>query len=107
MESELGFFLCKFKDLRATFSKVKKGSILDEIELFEIKSFSKLCNDISIEYSKTGIDVDAICFRDVKPVFRILDPDPLCQGDRQGGRGGHSQGGGGLHPPGGAAVLEL
>ena len=39
MESELGFFLCKFKDLRATFSKVKKGSILDEIELFEIKSF--------------------------------------------------------------------
>ena len=77
MESELGFFLCKFKDLRATFSKVKKGSILDEIELFEIKSFSKLCNDISIEYSKTGIDVDAICFRDVKPVFRILDPDNL------------------------------
>ena len=77
VEGELGFFLCKFKDLRATFTKVKNNSILDEIELFEIKSFSKLCNDISTEYSKTGIFIDEIYFRDVKPVFQILDPDNL------------------------------
>jgi len=76
-ESEIGFYLCKFKDIRATFKKITNNYILDEIELFEIKSFSKLCSDMSHEYSKTGIDIEDIYFEDVKPVFRILDPDNL------------------------------
>lgn len=77
VDTDAYFCMCKFKDLRATMKKINDGRILDEIELFEIKSFSKLCSDIEKEYEKANIDIPEIKFKDVKDVFAILDPDNL------------------------------
>lgn len=75
--NEIAFCMCKFKDLRATFKKIKDKRVMDEVELFEIKSFSKLCSDISITYDKAKLKIDEIQFEDVSKVFEILDPDNL------------------------------
>lgn len=77
IDSDAYFCMCKFKDLRATLKKLGDGRIMDEIELFEMKSFSKLCKDIEVEYQKADIDIPEIQFKDVSEVFRILDPDNL------------------------------
>lgn len=77
IDAEISFCMCRFKDLRATFKKIKDNRIMDEIELFEIKSFSKLCADIKREYDIANIEIDEIQFKDVSRVFRILDPDSL------------------------------
>ncbi|MGB5823782.1 MAG: hypothetical protein WBH44_06875 [Proteocatella sp.] len=77
IDSEISFCMCRFKDLRATFKKIKDNRVMDEIELFEIKSFSKLCADIKREYEKANIEIDEILFKDVSQVFKILDPDNL------------------------------
>lgn len=77
VDADAYFCMCKFKDLRATLKKLNEGRIIDEIELFEIKSFSKLCADIQKEYDKANIDIQEIQFKDVSEVFSILDPDNL------------------------------
>lgn len=77
IDTDAYFCMCKFKDLRATLKKLNDGRIMDEIELFEMKSFSKLCKDIQIEYEKADINIPEIQFKDVSEVFSILDPDNL------------------------------
>lgn len=77
IDAEISFCMCRFKDLRATFRKIVENKVMDEIELFEIKSFSKLCSDIRREYEKAGIEIEKIQFQDVSQVFKILDPDNL------------------------------
>lgn len=77
VDEDAYFCMCKFKDLRVTLRKLNEGRIVDEIELFEIKSFSKLCFDIQREYEKANIDIPEIQFKDVSEVFSILDPDNL------------------------------
>lgn len=77
VDTDAYFCMCKFKDLRVTLKKLNEGRLMDEIELFEIKSFSKLCFDIQKEYEKSQINIPEIQFRDVQEVFCILDPDDL------------------------------
>ncbi len=66
---------CKVKDIVPTIKKIGTGMILDEIELFEIKVFAKICTDISSLYKSWGINLSAVSFEEVQAVFDLLDPE--------------------------------
>ena len=66
---------CKVKDIVPTLRKIGTGMILDEIELFEIKVFSKICTDLSVLYGQWKVDLFSVSFENVQGVFELLDPE--------------------------------
>lgn len=70
--------LCKTKDILPTIKKIGTGMILDEIELFEIKIFSKVCTEIARHYADLASPLHFVEFSDVRAVFELLDPE--CNG---------------------------
>ncbi len=67
--------LCKTKDILPTIKKIGTGMILDEIELFEIKIFSKVCTEIARHYTDLASPLHFVEFSDVRAVFELLDPE--------------------------------
>lgn len=76
-KGDIEFALCKFKDLRGTFRKLNANQILDEVELFEIKNYAKLCNEIKNAFEIMKIEINGVGFHDLTDVFSLLDPDKL------------------------------
>ena len=60
-------------DIHSSINNLSKEHILDDIELFEIKKFSILCQKIINELSI--INFDALTLHDLKDVINILDPE--------------------------------
>ena len=48
---------CRIKDIKNTVKRLEQNSILDEIELFEIKNFVINSNIIKESYSKLNLDI--------------------------------------------------
>ena len=67
--------LHKIKDIRPTIKKIGTGIILDEIELFEIKSFSATCIEIIHSINKLSRPVRGLHLHPLDAVFKYLDPD--------------------------------
>lgn len=65
--------LSQVKDIRGTTGRALNAQLLDDIELFEIKSFSLLCSEISGLIKK--VKLDRFELPDLSPVTDILDPD--------------------------------
>ncbi len=57
--------LARLKDIRGTIARLKNRQTLDDVELFEVKSFALLSREIAEVYS----------LPDLSPVVTILDPD--------------------------------
>lgn len=74
---EIGYTLHKVKDILPTLKKIGTGMVLDEIELFEIKVFSKVCTDLRSFYSRLERPLYFAGFIDVNEVFSMLDPEDL------------------------------
>lgn len=72
---EITYIMCKVKDIVPTLKKIGTGMVLDEIEFFEIKSFSKICTDISGFYEHLNSKLSFVDFFDVQEVFSLLDPE--------------------------------
>lgn len=68
---------CRIKDIKNTVKRLEQNSILDEIELFEIKNFVINSNIIKESYSKLNLDIDYINFKCSDEIIKILDPDNL------------------------------
>lgn len=68
---------CKVKNIKNTIVRLENKNILDEIELFEIKSFAINVNKIMEYYSKLNINVDYINFKSLGKVVKLLDPEDL------------------------------
>lgn len=68
---------CKVKNIKNTIVRLENKNILDELELFEIKSFAINVNKIMQYYSKLNIDVDYINFNSLEKVVKLLDPEDL------------------------------
>ena len=60
------------RDIRGTLSYLKAASVLDDIELFEIKHFSLLVDEISLLLQSLQT---AVMFPDLNSVIDILDPE--------------------------------
>ncbi|MDK2584429.1 hypothetical protein QOZ83_01035 [Romboutsia sedimentorum] len=68
---------CKVKNIKNTIVRLENKNILDELELFEIKSFAINVNKIMQYYSKLNVDVDYINFNSLGKVVKLLDPEDL------------------------------
>lgn len=66
---------CKFNDIRKTIAHLGGNYVLDEVEFFEIKHFSKLATDIKMAYDTANIDIKEITMFDFNKLFSILDPE--------------------------------
>ncbi|PKO96576.1 MAG: hypothetical protein CVU11_03020 [Bacteroidetes bacterium HGW-Bacteroidetes-6] len=65
--------LSELKDIRSSVIRLKEGAILDDIELFEIKSLAIINNDISSLLSQ--FNTESIKIYDTTQVLNLLDPD--------------------------------
>lgn len=64
----------ELKDIRSSLNRLKNGYILDDIEFFEIKSFSLISQDI---YKLLKGKAEFLSPEDLEDVIDILDPDGL------------------------------
>lgn len=68
--------LCNLKDIHNTLSRLASFTVLDDIELFEIKHLAMLSSDIQLILEKLNLN-DSIIIQNLDEVVRILDPDGL------------------------------
>lgn len=66
--------LMQMHDLLGTLSSLRQRTVLEEIELFEIKNLAFLCMETAKAATTLGIN-DILCIPDLKGVFDLLDPD--------------------------------
>ena len=65
--------LGRVKDIRGTIRRLETGEVLDDIELFEIKTFALLAGEIAVATHAAGIMVVKLPALD--EVIELLDPD--------------------------------
>lgn len=65
----------KLKDIRNTLKKCQSGECLDEVELFEIKVFSMISQDIKENLELLKMKIDEFELFDLGEVVDLLDPD--------------------------------
>ncbi len=68
--------LCGLKDIRTTIKNLKQSSVLDDIELFEIKHLAILATDVKKLLSQHGMD-SVVEIPALDEVITILDPDGM------------------------------
>lgn len=72
---EIGMVFCKVKDIRNTLKRCSAGETLDEVELYEIKYFAMLLEEIAGLYEGLELDMECIKFNDLKDIIALLDPE--------------------------------
>lgn len=72
----LQFKLCNLKDINNTIARLSSSAVIDDIELFEVKSLAILSADVKIILEKLNLIgiIEIPCLEDV---VKILDPDGL------------------------------
>ncbi len=71
--SDIQIKLAQVRDINGTIDRLFNSNVLDDIELFEIKHFCLLSEEIRILLINAGINV--MILPDLNPVISILDPD--------------------------------
>ena len=66
--------LMQLHDLHTTLKSLASHTVLEEVELFEIKNLSYISGHARKALAEMGLD-DLISIPDLQPVFDILDPD--------------------------------
>jgi dsDNA-specific endonuclease/ATPase MutS2 len=64
-----------FKDIRGSLKRCKNGNILDEVELYEIKCFVKLMQEIIKSYKSTELKLSSIYLEPMEELYVLLDPE--------------------------------
>lgn len=67
------FEMDRLKDIQGTLKSLGNGNILGDIELFEIKEFALLAQEVKQLMVQSGLSVFKIA--DLTPVIEVLDPD--------------------------------
>ena len=73
MLDDFNIKLCRIKDIGGSVERLKDGSTLDDIELFEVKNFCILAEEINLISVKN--EIAPINIPNMQAVIRILDPD--------------------------------
>ncbi|MGL4731141.1 MAG: MutS-related protein [Clostridium sp.] len=73
--SEIQRALRKIKDIRNSIKRMLKEETLDEVELYEIKYFSIIIEDLKIVVDSLNLQIEAINFKSLNEVIKILDPE--------------------------------
>mgnify|MGYP003303424891 FL=1 len=72
----LQFKLCNLKDINHTISRLATSVVIDDIELYEVKSLALLAADVKNILEKISLD-KVIKIPNLDDVVKILDPDGL------------------------------
>lgn len=72
----LQFKLCKLKDINNTISRLSSSTVIDDIELYEVKSLALLSADVKNILEKLNL-INVIEIPILDDVVKILDPDGL------------------------------
>ena len=72
----LQFKLCKLKDINNTISRLSSSTVIDDIELYEVKSLAILSADVKNILEKLNL-INVIEIPTLDDVVNILDPDGL------------------------------
>lgn len=72
---EIERFFCKVKDIRTTINRLKGHITLDDVELYEVKYFSMLIEELISAYGKLDLYIDAVNLVSLEDVINILDPE--------------------------------
>ena len=72
----LQFKLCKLKDINNTISRLSSSTVIDDIELYEVKSLALLSADVKNILEKLNL-INVIEIPTLEDVVNILDPDGL------------------------------
>lgn len=72
----LQFKLCKLKDINNTISRISSSTVIDDIELYEVKSLALLSADVKNILEKLNL-INVIEIPTLDDVVKILDPDGL------------------------------
>ena len=72
----LQFKLCKLKDINNTISRLSSSTVIDDIELYEVKSLAMLSADVKNILEKLNL-INVIEIPTLEDVVKILDPDGL------------------------------
>ena len=72
----LQFKLCNLKDINHTISRLATSAVIDDIELYEVKSLALLSADVKNILEKISLD-KIIEIPNLDEVVKILDPDGL------------------------------
>ena len=72
----LQFKLCKLKDINNTISRLSSSTVIDDIELYEVKSLALLSADVKNILEKLNL-INVIEIPTLDDVIKILDPDGL------------------------------
>lgn len=72
----LQFKLCKLKDINNTISRLSSSTVIDDIELYEVKSLAMLSADVKNILEKLNL-INVIGIPTLDDVVMILDPDGL------------------------------
>jgi DNA mismatch repair protein MutS2 len=72
---EIERVFCRVKDIRNTVKRCSKHITLDDVELYEIKYFSILMEELIQDYKTLDINIKDIKLYSLKEVIDILDPE--------------------------------
>lgn len=75
--NEINGKLLKIKDIRNSIKRCKKGEILDDIELYEIKIFAMISDELMNIINKYMDNVTDIDFKPLMNIYELLDPGNL------------------------------
>ncbi|GAA0117045.1 lysine 5,6-aminomutase reactivase ATPase KamC [Clostridium senegalense] len=73
--SEVQRLLRKVKDIKNSIKRMLKEETLDEVELYEIKYFSMIIEELKIIIEDLNLQIESINFISLKEVIKILDPE--------------------------------
>lgn len=73
--TKIKFKLMQVKDIRGTANRVSESQVLDDIELFELKTFSLLV--MEIRNLLLSADITVVSLPDLEAVVNILDPEKM------------------------------
>ena len=72
----LQFKLCKLKDINNTISRLSSSTVIDDVELYEVKSLAMLSADVKNILEKLNL-INVIEIPILDDIVKILDPDGL------------------------------
>jgi dsDNA-specific endonuclease/ATPase MutS2 len=72
---EIERLFCRIKDIRSTTKRLADLVTLDDVELYEVKYFSMLMEELMMAYEKLSLNISTISLTSLKDVIHILDPE--------------------------------
>lgn len=71
---DIGRILCKLKDIKNTIKRCREKETLDEVELYEVKYFSIISEELRSILEFINLNIKKIKLHSLKEVIKILDP---------------------------------